>query len=164
VWDFETSLRCSHTQFKLQHLAARSWNIFIWNKHYAVWPIEMLVSKYTEIHETDKCSYYLRVEALADVVIYVAIFWDVAPCSPYMNWCFGRAYNPHLHGRKSSEQETSVKYVDRLATRFTVLSCSADFQSWIWRYVLLKRRFSHRLHGAIAQKRATFMFLLLSAV
>jgi hypothetical protein len=31
----------------------------------------------------------------------VAIFWNKAPCSPYMNQRFGRRYHFHLQGRKS---------------------------------------------------------------
>jgi hypothetical protein len=38
----------------------------------------------------------------------VAICWDKAPCSPYVNRRFGGRYNLHLQGRKSAEQETSV--------------------------------------------------------
>jgi hypothetical protein len=39
--------------------------------------------------------------------IKLVIFWDIAPCSPYMNRCFGGTYHRHLQGRKSAEQETS---------------------------------------------------------
>jgi hypothetical protein len=35
------------------------------------------------------------------------IFWDIAPCSPYMSRRFGVTYHLHLQGRKISEQETS---------------------------------------------------------
>jgi hypothetical protein len=31
-------------------------------------------------------------EDLTAVVMKVAIFWDIAPCSPYMNQCFGGTY------------------------------------------------------------------------
>jgi beta-lactamase class A len=31
----------------------------------------------------------------------VAMFWDTAPCSPYVNWRFGRKYHYHLQDRKS---------------------------------------------------------------
>jgi hypothetical protein len=37
-----------------------------------------------------------------------AIFWDIAPFSPYVNQCFGGTYHFHLQGRKSAEHETSV--------------------------------------------------------
>jgi hypothetical protein len=36
-----------------------------------------------------------------------AIFWDITPCSPYMNRRFGGKYCLYLQGRKSAEQETS---------------------------------------------------------
>jgi hypothetical protein len=38
-----------------------------------------------------------------------AIFRDIAPCSPYVDRCFGGTYHLHLQGRKSAEQETSLK-------------------------------------------------------
>jgi hypothetical protein len=37
----------------------------------------------------------------------IAIFWDIAPCIPYINRRFGGMYRFHLQGRKSTEQETS---------------------------------------------------------
>jgi hypothetical protein len=39
-----------------------------------------------------------------------AIYWDIAPCSTYVNRRFGGKYHLYLHGRKSAEQETSVSY------------------------------------------------------
>jgi hypothetical protein len=39
----------------------------------------------------------------------IAIFWDIPPCSPYLNQRFGGMYHLHLQGRKSAEQETSVR-------------------------------------------------------
>jgi hypothetical protein len=47
----------------------------------------------------------------------MAIFWDIAPCSPYMNRRFGERYH-QLQGRNSAEQETSVRWrgLFRLAT------------------------------------------------
>jgi hypothetical protein len=39
----------------------------------------------------------------------VAIFWDTAPCSPYVNWRFGGTYNLHFQGREATEQETSLQ-------------------------------------------------------
>jgi hypothetical protein len=35
----------------------------------------------------------------------VAIFNYIAPCSPYINHCFGGTYYLHLQGRKSDEHE-----------------------------------------------------------
>jgi hypothetical protein len=36
----------------------------------------------------------------------VAIFWDIASCSQYMNRRFGGLYRLHLQGKKLAEQET----------------------------------------------------------
>jgi hypothetical protein len=44
---------------------------------------------------------------LVVVVMKTANFWDIAPCSPYMNRRFGGTYHFHVQGRKSAEQETS---------------------------------------------------------
>jgi hypothetical protein len=41
------------------------------------------------------------------VVMKVAIFWDIAPCSPYVNRSFGGTFHLHLHGRKSAEQRVA---------------------------------------------------------
>jgi hypothetical protein len=41
----------------------------------------------------------------------VAIYWGIAPCSPYVNDRFGGTYHLHLQGRKSAQQETSVQQV-----------------------------------------------------
>jgi hypothetical protein len=38
----------------------------------------------------------------------VAIFWDIAPCGPYVNLCFRGTYHLHLQSRKSAEQGTSM--------------------------------------------------------
>jgi hypothetical protein len=48
-------------------------------------------------------------EVLTAVVMNVAIFWDIAPCSPYVNQRFGGTYHLYLQGKKSAEQETSVQ-------------------------------------------------------
>jgi hypothetical protein len=42
----------------------------------------------------------------------VAVFWDIAQCSPNANRRFEGTYQLHLQGRKSAEQETSVRQVD----------------------------------------------------
>jgi hypothetical protein len=46
-------------------------------------------------------------------VMNVAIFWDMALCSRYVNIRFGRTYHFHLQSRKSAEQETNVQQVAR---------------------------------------------------
>jgi hypothetical protein len=43
----------------------------------------------------------------------VAIVWDTAPCSPYVNRYFGVMYHLHLHGRISTGKETKVRQVAR---------------------------------------------------
>jgi hypothetical protein len=40
--------------------------------------------------------------------LFTSTFWDIAPCSPYMNRCFGRLYHLHRQGWKSAEKETSM--------------------------------------------------------
>jgi hypothetical protein len=70
----------------------------------------------------------------------VAIFWDVAPRSPYVNRLFGGKARPSC------------------CTYYTLVSCSANFLPWRWRwYVLPKRRFTYRLQGSISQMMATFI-------
>jgi hypothetical protein len=48
-------------------------------------------------------------EVFTVVVMKTAIFWDIALCSLYMNWHFEGTYHLHLQGRKSAEEETSVR-------------------------------------------------------
>jgi hypothetical protein len=52
-------------------------------------------------------------EVLTAVVMNVAIFWDVAQCSLFVNRRFGGTYHLLLQGWKSAEQETSVQQVSR---------------------------------------------------
>jgi hypothetical protein len=51
---------------------------------------------------------FIGFEVPTAVVMKVAILWDIAPCSPYMNERFGGTYHLHFQGRKSADQETSV--------------------------------------------------------
>jgi hypothetical protein len=51
-------------------------------------------------------------EVLASVVMKVSIFWDIAPCSPYMKRRFGGCISS-LQGRKRAEEKTSVQQVAR---------------------------------------------------
>jgi hypothetical protein len=47
----------------------------------------------------------------------IAVFWDIAPCSPYMNRCFEGTCHLHLQGQKSAEQETSEsRWLGRVIT------------------------------------------------
>jgi hypothetical protein len=48
----------------------------------------------------------------------VAIFWDIAPCSPYVDRRFGGTYYLHLQGQKAAKQKTSVQQVVRLVLWF----------------------------------------------
>jgi hypothetical protein len=54
-----------------------------------------------------RLSYKVTFDRLFNTKI-SAVFWDIAPCSPYVNRRFGGTYGLHLQGRKSAEQETSV--------------------------------------------------------
>jgi hypothetical protein len=77
---------------------------------------------------------------------YVAITWDITPCSSYMDRCFGGTYHHHLHG-------TTLAY---LATCNTLVS-----SRWRWLFPP-KRRFIYGLHGAVSQKieKLSFRFCL----
>jgi hypothetical protein len=39
-------------------------------------------------------------KVVTEVVMNDAIFWDIAPCSPYLRRRFRGTYHFHLHGRK----------------------------------------------------------------
>jgi hypothetical protein len=84
---------------------------------------------------------FVGFEVLTAVIMNAAIFWDIAPCSPYVNRRFRRTYHLHLQG---------------LAICCTLVPCSADFRSWRWRWhVSPKRCLTYWLHGATSQKMAT---------
>jgi hypothetical protein len=51
---------------------------------------------------------FVGFQFLAAVVMNVAIFRDIAPCSPYVNRRFGRMYHLNIHGQQSAEQETGM--------------------------------------------------------
>jgi hypothetical protein len=71
----------------------------------------------------------------------VAIFRNIAPCSPYVNRCFGGMYHLHLQG---------------VVTCCKQVSCSADLRPQRWRCCdPPNRRFTYGLHGAVSQKIAT---------
>jgi hypothetical protein len=44
-------------------------------------------------------AHYVAFEVITAVVMKVAIFWDIAPCSPYMNQRFEGTYHHHLQSR-----------------------------------------------------------------
>jgi hypothetical protein len=100
--------------------------------------------------------------------IKIAIFWDIAPCSLYMNRSFGGTYHLHLQGRKSAKQETSDSrslyncYPDPQlilpSQLLWLVSCSADIRTCRCRwYFPPKRLFIYRLHGAISHKMVIFI-------
>jgi hypothetical protein len=79
----------------------------------------------------------------------VAIFWDIAPSTPYVNRRFGGTYHLHLQGRKSAEQETSMQQV-----------AGQNFLPWRWRWCSpTKRRFTYGLHGNIHNYRCMMWWL-----
>jgi hypothetical protein len=53
-------------------------------------------------------------EVLTAEVMNTAIFWDMAPCSLYVNRLFGGKCHLHLQDRKSTVQETNVQQVTKL--------------------------------------------------
>jgi hypothetical protein len=68
--------------------------------------VEQIYIKFGVYNQT--LSSYVRSEVLTAAVMNVVIFWDIAPCSPFVNQRFRRTYDLHLQGKKSAEQETSV--------------------------------------------------------
>jgi hypothetical protein len=72
-------------------------------------------------------------EVLIAVVMNVAIFWDIAPCNPYMNHRFVGTYHFHLQGRKSTEKEASVKHVARHVWMEVMLSSETSLYTWTTR-------------------------------
>jgi hypothetical protein len=52
-----------------------------------------------------------RYEVLTAVVMNVAVFWDIAPCSPHVSRRFVETYRLHLQVRKSSDQKASMQQV-----------------------------------------------------
>jgi hypothetical protein len=51
---------------------------------------------------------YAGFEVLTAVVVNVAIFWDIAPCSQYVDQRFKGTYHLLLQGPKSVEKESSM--------------------------------------------------------
>jgi hypothetical protein len=51
---------------------------------------------------------FVGFEVLTAVVMNVAIFWNIVPCSLYVNGCFGEKYRLHLQCRKLAHHKTSV--------------------------------------------------------
>jgi hypothetical protein len=70
-------------------------------------------------------------DVLTAVVTYVAIFWDIAPCTPYVNRRFGGTHC--------------------LVTCYMLVSCSADFRTWRWRWHFNPNR-SHTDHTALYRR------------
>jgi hypothetical protein len=76
----------------------------------------------------------------------VVIFWAIALCSLYVNWCFGGTYHFHLQFKKICWAK------NQHVADCTLVSCSADFDledGWWW--------FTYGLYGTTSQKIATFI-------
>jgi hypothetical protein len=67
---------------------------------------------------------YVGLKALARLVMNVSIFWDVAPCSPYVHRRFVETYHLHLQSRKSAEQQASRQKKRSVGDEFLL--------SWFW--------------------------------
>jgi hypothetical protein len=77
------------------------------------YPPNTILELFQENNFSDVSELYSSIgfEVLTAVGMNVAIFCDIRPCSPYVNWRFGGTYNLHLQGKNSAEQETRVKPV-----------------------------------------------------
>jgi hypothetical protein len=77
------------------------------------------------------------------------VFWDVAPCSSFVNRRFGGTYRHQLEGRKIRERGTSVsRWLQTEVADFSSLKMEAIFPP--------KRLFTQELHGSTSQKTALF--------
>jgi hypothetical protein len=63
-----------------------------------------VVKKFLALNGTRRSITAVGFEVFTAVVMKIVIFWDIAPCSPYMNRRFGGTYHFHLQGRKSAER------------------------------------------------------------
>jgi hypothetical protein len=88
-------------------------------------------------------NYQLLVEyeVLTDIVMNVVIFWDIVPCSLYVNQRFWGTCHFHLQGQKPACSRL-------LGTCCTQVSCSAYIRPWTWWYIPPKCRLIYGLHGA----------------
>jgi hypothetical protein len=59
-------------------------------------------------------------DVLTAVIMNAAIFWDITPCSPYMNRRFGGTFNLYLQGRKSVGKESSAKKIAGLISTLKI--------------------------------------------
>jgi hypothetical protein len=53
-----------------------------------IWRIYLNVKSSLHVTNLNNVAF----EVLTEVVVNVAFLWDIAPCGPYMNHCFGRTY------------------------------------------------------------------------
>jgi hypothetical protein len=77
-------------------------------------------------------------EVVTAPAINVAIFWDIQPCSPYVNRRFGGTYYLHLQGRKSAEQETSEHRVVIRSSEMSVKPTLVESKGF-WRWCISLR-------------------------
>jgi hypothetical protein len=64
----------------------------------------------------------IRFEVVRAIVMDVAIFWYIAPRSPYVNRRFKGGYHFHIRRRKSVRQETSAQQVARRSSHIIMTS------------------------------------------
>jgi hypothetical protein len=67
---------------------------------------------------------FVGIEVLTAVVIKFAIFWDIAPCSPYMNRRFGGTYHLHLQGANIKHRFQQLLHCCVLHSRYLALAVS----------------------------------------
>jgi hypothetical protein len=55
------------------------------------------------------CSFRMIAINELNYFLNVAIFWVIAPRSPYLNWSIGGTYHLRLHDKKSADQDTNLQ-------------------------------------------------------
>jgi hypothetical protein len=78
-------------------------------------------------------------------IINAAIFWDIAPLSPYENRRFGGTYHLHLQSRSSVEKGTRVF----MATCYTLASCLVNSYLEDGGDISLRNVDSHTIYTAL---------------
>jgi hypothetical protein len=59
-------------------------------------------------HKSETVIFHVRFEVFTVVTMKNDVFWDVAPCSSYINRRFGGTYRLHFQGREMRERGTSM--------------------------------------------------------
>jgi hypothetical protein len=73
----------------------------------------MYICMYVQSFENNTEGY----EIFTAVIMKVAIFWDIAPCGPYVNGLFSGAYDFHLQWTKISRNVVSLTDYTALLSR-----------------------------------------------